>query len=102
MPQTISPVQSDMLLGQSWKRKKEEELEKQKAHERYMRLQEQGKTQQKVTKFTENITHLEKRITKAACFSGVHVRRRNHRFCILNEKEDAVHVPLGQWSKARA
>ncbi|XP_010919127.1 uncharacterized protein [Elaeis guineensis] len=45
-PKTMKARQADLERTTELSRREREEIEKQKAHERYMRLQEQGKTEQ--------------------------------------------------------
>ncbi|XP_020080525.1 28 kDa heat- and acid-stable phosphoprotein-like [Ananas comosus] len=45
-PKTLKAREADLNKTAELSRREREEIEKQKAHERYMRLQEQGKTEQ--------------------------------------------------------
>ncbi|XP_038981472.1 28 kDa heat- and acid-stable phosphoprotein-like isoform X1 [Phoenix dactylifera] len=64
-PKTMKAGQADLERTTELSRREREEIEKQKAHERYMRLQEQGKTEQ-ARKDLERLALVRKQRAEAA------------------------------------
>ncbi|XP_008798283.1 28 kDa heat- and acid-stable phosphoprotein [Phoenix dactylifera] len=64
-PKTTKAREADLEKTTELSRREREEIEKQKAHERYMRLQEQGKTEQ-ARKDLERLTLIRQQRAEAA------------------------------------
>ncbi|XP_076946774.1 uncharacterized protein LOC143618442 [Bidens hawaiensis] len=64
-PKTLKARDADMEKTTELSRRKREEIEKQRAHERYMKLQEQGKTEQ-ARKDLERLAHIRQQRADAA------------------------------------